>query len=245
MAKNAIFVENSANKKITGLGSAKVCATYSSIIATCPKDCDLRKNKECYGMYGHVGLINNRLDWKMTGSDSVKVAYQEKKAIRSAFKGGPIPQDGQKGGRDLRLHTVGDCKNNTSAKILASAADDWVKRGGGTVWTLTHAWKKIKKSSWGRNISVLASLDNPDDARKALRKGYAPAKYVNQFRHSHAYLQDGINWLPCRAQVRADVGCANCRLCLEANFLKKKKWGIMFEAHGMKMNRMKERLSNG
>jgi len=243
--KHAIFVEKTNNKKLSSYkDTIRVCTTYASIEATCPLDCELRETQECYGMHGHVGMINRRLGKGVTSKDAMKVAREEARMIKSAFDGGEIPQDGANGGRDLRLHTVGDCRTNGAAKILASAADDWVKRGGGKVWTYTHAWKKIKRSSWGRNISVLASLDNPDDAKKALRARYIPAKYVSEFRSRGLYNENGITWLPCRAQYHDDVGCADCRMCMKDR-LKKMKVGIVFEVHGVKINSMKERLSNG
>ena len=46
---------------------------------------------------------------------SVDVARAEASAIDGAFRGGPID------GRPLRLHTVGDCRNRTAARIVGGA----------------------------------------------------------------------------------------------------------------------------
>ena len=240
MDNAAILVKDSDNKKIRGYRGARVCITYSSIEATCPRTCKLYKTKECYGMYGRTSLILKRLDAGVTAGDSLQVTKVEAQKITDSFKGGTIPQDGAKGGRDLRLHTVGDTTTNRAAKYLAAAADHWYARGGGRVWTYTHAWQKIDRRSWG-SVSVLASVDKPEDVRKARARGYVPAKYVADF-PSKRWKSEGTTWIACPAQVRDNVGCADCRLCMNDQQLRSKRMGIAFEAHGSKGTAMKKRL---
>lgn len=101
MASLAIFVPASKNMKITGKG--EVSTTYTSIEASCPPTCKLRENG-CYGQQGHVGMVNARLSRGVTAPDSLQAALDEAAAIRAGiakFRGGKVPQDGKKGGRDL------------------------------------------------------------------------------------------------------------------------------------------------
>jgi hypothetical protein len=43
------------------------------------------------------------------------------------------------------------------------------------VFTYTHNWRKIKRSSWGRMISILASCETIPQVKQAMRRGYATA----------------------------------------------------------------------
>jgi hypothetical protein len=242
MEKHAIFVEKSENRKISG--GFGMSTTYLSIKATCPNSCVLKQTQECYAMCGgHVGMIVRRLDKGVKSNDAIKVAREEAREIRCAFRGGPIPQDGIKGGRDLRGRTSGDSRTNTTAKIFAAAIKNWKNRGGGSAWSYTHAWKDIKRSSWGKHVSILASIDNVKDAKRALREYYAPARYVPEFK-TKAWVENGIRWIPCPAQIKEEVTCATCRLCMNDKKLKKMKAGIAFTAHGNRGLQMKKRLLN-
>lgn len=231
---------------------------------------------------------------------SIKVAKAEALAIDGAFRGGPID------GRPIRLHTVGDCRNRTSARIVGEAASRWVERGGGNAWTYTHAWREVPRESWGPSVSVLGSIDVVGHARRAIQAGYAPARYVPAFPHgSRSWVESGVRWIPCPAQTRefktdgikvattyasiaktcpkscklkatrecygmhGHVGlvtrridakehagaivvessgnakikaCAQCGLCLNADRLRDRGFGIAFSAHGVKAKSMKRRL---
>lgn len=241
---NAIFVEKSTNHKLGGTwrkNEPRMCTTYTSIKATCPQSCVLYKTGECYAMLGYVGFITRRLDDGVGPRDSYYVALQEAKAIDQSFRGGMIRQDGMKGGRDLRLHTAGDCKTNIAAKIIAGAIDRWKERGGGDVWTYTHAWKKVHRECWG-GVSVLASIDKVEDAVMAVNAGYAPARYVARLQNgAKPWKEKGITWIPCKAQTK-DSSCAFCRICMGADKLLDKKMGVVFAAHGCKEGQMVARL---
>jgi hypothetical protein len=238
----AIFTSNSKNKKIRGYNGARVCTTYASIKGSCPLDCKLLETKECYALHGNVGLIIRRLDVGVKPEDSLRVAREEAQKIDESFGGGPIPQDGAKGGRDLRLHTAGDCKTNVTAGIIAAAAERWLQRGGGSVWSYTHAYKHVKRESWGP-VSIFASVDQPEEGLVVIEDGYAPARYVADFPKSgKPWKEMGVTWIPCPAQTKDDIGCADCRICMQANKLRKQNKGVAFEAHGCKVNKMKERL---
>jgi hypothetical protein len=83
-------------------------------------------------------------------------------------------------GRPLRLHTVGDCRTDEAARIVAAAAERYMDAGGGPVWTYTHAWRLVDRASWGR-VSVLASCETPEQVELARARGYATAIVVDEF----------------------------------------------------------------
>lgn len=231
----ALFVAESKNAKIAG--SHGVSATYASIEGTCPRSCRLYAERTCYAMAGYVRYVLNRFK---SGGTSVGIANEEAGAIREAFGGGPVPQDGARGGRDLRLHVSGDCRTVTGARVLASAARDWLLRGGGAVWTYTHAARTVPRAAWG-DVQVLGSIDSLADLPAVRKQGYAPARYVAEFPSEKAWHEAGTRWIPCPAQSR-DLACTDCRLCLNVDALRKRGAGIAFAAHGARRNTLKRRL---
>jgi hypothetical protein len=116
-------------------------------------------------------------------------------------------------GRDLRLHVVGDCPTNGAARIVAAAAARYVARGGGSVWTYTHAWRKVHRASWG-SVSVLASVETMADAKLAQARGYAVAMVVPEHASDRAEVVDGSRVVPCPEQSGRGVTCVDCRLCM-------------------------------
>ena len=233
----AFLVEASANAKIAG--RSKVAATYASIASTCPTSCPLR-GEGCYAQNGHVGMQSRKLDAETVST--TEAARQEARAIACAFSGNAIPQDGARGGRDLRLHVSGDCRANLAASIIGRACARWAARGGGSVWTYTHAWRDVLRASWGSAVSVLASCERTADGRAALRAGYAPAVVVPELpADGRAFERDGLRWIPCPSQTR-DVACTDCRLCFDDAGLRARKSGIAFAAHGARTSAVKRRL---
>jgi hypothetical protein len=225
-----IFAESSENKKIAGSG--QVAATYVATNVSCPTSCALR-NDGCYAEIGNVGFHVRKLNAKVPkGMRPEGAARQERTAILGAYKGGPIPQDGAKGGRDLRMHVSGDARTRRAVRSLAEAGADWRARGGGSVWTYTHAWKTVPRKDWG-TVSVLASMEDPRLAEAARAKGYAPALVVAEHLSDKAYTVPGsdIKWIPCPEQSRG-IACSDCRLCMNADRLRDTNRGIAFAAHG-------------
>lgn len=245
-ASITVFAPKSGNVKITGARKWRVSTTYAPIEQTCPDSCALRRSGECYALGGHVFFTMRRIEAAAaaSGADSLACARSEAIQLDAAFRGRRIPQDGARGGRDLRLHTSGDCRTRKAARALAAAARRWRKRGGGDVWTYTHGWRDVPRSDW-RGVSVLASLDSLDDVAAARAQGYAVARYVASFASDKAWREAGITWIPCPAQTReaSGVGCADCRLCMSADKLAARNAGIAFEAHGMRASAMKRRLT--
>ncbi len=233
----AIFVPASKNMKIVANRSrGQVATTYASIEASCPSSCGLRGNG-CYGQQGHVGMVNARLSRGVTAPDSLRAALDESSAIRAgiaSFRGGVVPQDGAKGGRDLRLHTLGDCATIEAAEILGAACREWMEAGGSKPWTYTHAWRDVPRVAWGEHVSVFASVDKAEDAREARALGYAIAYVTDKFQDTRAYhdLAFAYRSIPCPAQTREDIGCADCRLCMDDQGMAARQHAVVFEAHG-------------
>jgi hypothetical protein len=244
--KAAIIAVKSGNSKIkSARGKGEVATTYASIKASCPESCELRTSGTCYAQNGMVGFTVRRLDAATDGHAPLETAITEAAAIDAAFKGGAVPQDGAKGGRDLRLHTSGDCSTVEAAEIVGAAASRWAARSGGDVWTYTHAWRDVPRSAWGKDVSVLASVDNTADVAAAQAQGYTPARYVAEFPSAKGWVEAGVRWVACPAQTRDDMGCADCRLCMDADALKARNVGIAFSAHGTRANALKRRLQTG
>lgn len=227
----AIFAEKSTNVKIAGRGH--VSATYLATSVSCPTSCVLMRSG-CYAEMGNTGIHTHKLNKQAPkGMRPEAAARAERTKINVAFKGGPVPQDGVKGGRDLRLHVAGDARTKKSVHILVSAIDKWKERGGGSVWTYTHAWATVPRKEWGAGVNILASLENPAKAAEARKQGYAPALVVGTHKSDKAYTLEGsdVKWIPCPEQTRG-VPCSDCRLCMDTDRLFENNMGIAFAAHG-------------
>jgi len=234
----ATFVPSSKNSKLTNdPKSAAIATTYVSIKASCPPTCKLR-DAGCYGQSGNVSHTTRRLDKAASGHAPLEAAKSEHDAITSAisaFRGGMVPQDGHGGrGRDLRLHTVGDTASPEAAKLIALAAKRWTSKCGSKPYGYTHAWRLVTRKSFGRHVSMLASIDSPDELQEARKRGYAVAAYTDRFESDRVYFDKslGSKVLPCPAQTRENVSCVSCRMCMNDDRLKALGLVVMFEAHG-------------
>ena len=209
----AYFVLVSQNHK-----TGPVAATYASIEATCPKDCAF-KDAGCYAKGGRVGILNAQL---VTGVTPLQAAVQEARQIEAVRP--PL-------GLALRLHVSGDCRTVAAARRLGRAGVLWQDRGGGSVWTYTHAWRLVPRGAWGRGVSVLASIEHVGQAAAARKAGYAPALVVPAHPKSgRAWRAGGVRWIPCPEQTRG-IPCASCGLCFKADELRDRGAGIAFAAH--------------
>lgn len=210
-------VEISSNSKV-----GKVSATYVSQ-DSCPKSCPLR-NSGCYAESSFTGMQTRRLN-RESASQSLtpaQLAREESRQIRSLT--GRFP---------LRLHVVGDCATNTTAKIVSRAADEHARKFQNPVWTYTHAWRKVSRSSWG-NVSVLASVEHLEDAKLAMDQGYAAAVVVPEHRANVAWRDEstGLRVIPCPEQTGKSANCESCQLCWKSGWLRANRSVIAFEAHG-------------
>lgn len=193
-----------------------VATTYTSITATCPDTCTF-KDSGCYAQGGHTAFVVRRLDEaadhrRVRGT---RVNQLEAQLIDDQHPSG-VPQEGARGGIDLRLHVSGDVASKPGTTALALAADRWLARGGGSVWTYTHRWAQIPRATFGP-ISVLASVETPVQAEHAISRGYTPAMTVTHFLTKRvAYripASPHLQVVPCPAQT-GDVTCNECRLCM-------------------------------
>lgn len=220
-----------------------VAATYLSIRKSCDDVCVFKKGG-CFADSGYSKLMLTRLDAEL-GSTKPNLGRVEADAIDAMFVRG-VPQDGGRRGtkgRDLRLHVAGDAQDGAAARALSLAASRYQGRGGGTVWTYTHAWRRIPRADWGP-IEVLASVENGKDADRArYMRNYAPAIVVREFPSHRAFSVPGtdIRFVPCLAETQG-TNCVECRACFDTDGLKKRNLGIAFAVHGMASDAAKKRL---
>jgi hypothetical protein len=233
--KGVIYVSDSGNTKI--MGSKKVDATYASIKNTCPSTCSL-KNEGCYAQTSFVGMINARMERRARQGTPLQLAREEARCIDRSYNGGAVPV-----GRALRLHVAGDTRVVKGARSINAAISRWKKRGGGDVWSYTHAHRHVPRSEWS-NVSVLASVDSTAEVEQARKQGYAPAIVVSEHLSEKSYKLPGSDttFIPCPNQTRG-VGCSDCRLCMKADWLYKTNRGIAFSVHGVRKNNLKKRLT--
>jgi hypothetical protein len=221
--KAVIVKEKSANAKI-GIAST----TYASQ-KSCPLTCPWL-NKGCYAQLGLTGIHTNRLN-KSGVTDIVEIAEAEATGIR-----------GLTGQYHLRIHTVGDCTTNETAKIVAEAAKEHMGKQGMIAWTYTHA-HDVDRESWG-DVSVLRSCETIDQIKQATEDGYASVIVVDHFESEKPYdIGDGYVGIPCRNQVNKDITCVNCKLCLKDKNLHRLKRVILFEPHGVLKSKVKDTLN--
>jgi hypothetical protein len=224
----AIAVQKSANGKLSP--DKSVSTTYAGIANSCPDSCTEKRDGTCYVSAGYyTGMINSKLQfYKATPRE---VAREEAKAI-----------DGLKArGQALRIHTGGDCRTNDAARYVSAAAKRFRVRGGGSVWTYTHAWRDVSRKSW-RDVSVLASIDTLSDVPTATAKGYACAIILPFPENKKAWKVDGLTIIPCPAQVKDTVTCTDCRLCWNDQKLIERRAVIAFEPHGSGAKKIEKRL---
>ncbi len=228
-------------RRFTPVGP-RVSSTYVSISSTCPTSCTFRNNG-CYAQTGFTGRAIKQLD--AVGATEREAIDDEVRQIDSFGRYRGIPQDGGrrgKSGRDLRLHVAGDVRSVESVEALAAAATRWKARGGGDVWTYTHAWRSLPRAAWGP-VSVLASVEDAGSAAIARLRGYVPAVVVAEFPSDRAFDLPGLGRvIPCPGETRGAT-CVECRLCLDADALARRDVAIGFAVHGNgKLGALKRRL---
>jgi len=221
-------VEVSGNQKI-----GPVSATMTSQ-ASCPRYCPFIESG-CYAMTGPQGWQTAKLN-RSTVTDPVEIAKAEAAAIGTLSAARP-----------LRLHVVGDCTSNETARILADAVCQYKRRGKRNhgvepaTWTYSHSWPDIGRRSFGP-ISVLASCESARQVQTARKKGYAAALVVDYFRSDKAYTVDGVKVVPCPQQTGRSENCMSCKLCWNDGRLRKIGVTIGFRAHGNQANSVRKQL---
>jgi hypothetical protein len=222
----ALGVANNANKKI---GDA---ATTYAAQTSCPDSCPFFAGGGCYAENGSLGkFVTAPLNRAASAvpHTALDVAKAEAKEI-DRMKVAP--------GQPLRLHTVGDCKTDEAAREVAAAAARYRARGGGPVWTYTHAWRDVARESWG-DVSVFASCETTADTVQARARGYSPSIVVEQFASDKRHIVDasesdkavGVDILPCPEQTRG-VSCSDCKRCFDDKQVGEFGYAIAFAIHG-------------
>lgn len=208
-----------------------VASTHVSIAATCPNTCTF-KGSGCYEQSGASGRHSAARDAAADGWTALEVIRVEADAIDHLGLYG-VPQDGARGGRDLRLHVGGDVSCADGARLLGAAASGWHRRRGGRVWTYTHRWRSVPLEAWGPDVSVLASCDHPSEVADAWRSGYAVAVLVPNFPNGPRTFKLGSRTVvPCPVEAGAQTTCATCRLCMHDLRLRGSNLVIAFRKHG-------------
>lgn len=227
----ALAKARSTNAKI---GDA---ATTYAAQTSCPTSCVFFDGGGCYAEEGPLGKFVtgplNKAAALAEGHTPLDVAQAEADAIDALEV---VP------GFPMRLHTVGDCSTTEAAQVVAAAAWRYMHRGGGPVWTYTHAWRTVPRWAW-HGVDVLASCETPDDVAEAHARGYATAMVVAQFEQRSLYKADGVHVLPCPAQTTGGVSCSSCRLCMDSGRLHGKGLTIAFALHGVPVTMRRARLA--
>lgn len=197
-----------------------VAATYAPIAQTCPVSCPLRNNG-CYAQSGNVGFKVRRTEEYSDGMNGDTVATLEGDEIADMAPHAPP-------NHALRIHVSGDATSDYRAQQMARGASVW----NGPVWSYTHAWRDVARTSWGR-VSILASCEQLSQVIAAAARGYAAALVVAHHpADGRAYrTSDGVKVIPCPSQTRG-VLCTDCRLCWDDQLLLALNACIAFEAHG-------------
>lgn len=234
----AIAVERSTNRKV-----GNVSVTHAAQ-ESCWEGCAFR-NSGCYAEVGAQLFTTRRLNRRGKGKSPAVIARDEARAI-----------DGLTGKRLMRLHIVGDCQTDYAAMVVSAAAARYVRRGkykasDKRVWAYTHSWRQVRRSSWNRAVSILASCETEDHIRQARARGYASAIVVNDFAgNERTYtLPGGERVIPCPAQTHEhlpedrQVTCEDCRLCLDSERLLKAGLSIAFAAHSQGERKAREAIA--
>jgi len=217
-------VEKSANSK-----TGPVSVTYAPI-HSCPTSCPFL-DSGCYAQTGHCGMHLAKLNKTAEAEGFTRpldIAKKEAEAIKKL-----------KGDKPLRLHIVGDCRTSQAAEVVAKAAAEYTAKEGQPVWTYTHAWKQVPRSKWG-SISVLASCETIDEAKAAMKRGYA-ASIVRLKEFSRPFAWENVILMPCLEMTKG-TKCDKCKLCFNDQALLQKKKVICFFPHGSGTNKAKDAI---
>jgi hypothetical protein len=202
--------------------------------ASCPSSCPFY-DAGCYAEGGPQGIQTHRLNRSPLKAPAA-IANAEAAAITTLTAERP-----------LRLHIVGDCTTNSTARILGTAVRKYKRQGSrhyGTepaAWLYTHAWRTIDRKAFGP-ISALASCETLSQVTTARAKGYATALVVDRFESAKAYVVGGVKLVPCPQQTKRSDNCMSCKLCWDDTRLREAGITIAFEAHGQRARKVRDTL---
>lgn len=222
---SARAVEQTSNRKV-GAVSVTMASQQS-----CPNDCPLY-HSGCYAESGPQGIHTARLNRANVRATALQIAKHEAREI-----------DGLSGTRPLRLHVVGDCKDDRTASTVSAAADRYTARANQPTWGYTHGWRNTARASWGK-VSILASCETTGQAHEAIARGYAAAIVVQEYRSEKTYQHDGLNVIPCPEMTGRTEDCTSCRLCWNDRYLRESKSVVAFRVHGSGTRKATQQLIN-
>lgn len=228
----ALAIPKSGNEK-----TGPIAATYTGTDRTCV-GCPHKGTGSCYYESGfRTRGLNGRLNDAARGQKAsrLRIARAEARAIDGLLTSGRVKN------RPLRIHVGGDAPTPEAAALIAGAARRYSERIEAPAYTYTHAWRDVPRSAW-QGVSVLASVESLKDAKKALKLGYAPAIIVDHFDGDKSSIVDGIRLIPCPAQTKDNISCADCRLCMDADRLVSTRSAVAFAAHGVQARKTREIL---
>lgn len=220
------------------------CPTAANSSRACPF-----LGSGCYAEYGNTNWTRLRVNKAAKAASPTPDQIAEDEALEITKK--IVEPVQKKGGAflPLRLHVVGDCVTDKAARTLAEAVKPILDKGV-PVWTYTHAWRDVSRSSWG-GVSVLASCETVEDTKRAMGKGYATAMVVEKFPGPQRFEQDGVKIQPCPNEaVSKDIKCSGgegakaCRLCFNDKRLLSEKTVIAFDAHSGGKKKVVAALNN-
>lgn len=235
-----VLISNALALAVPKSGNAKtgaIAATYTGTDRTCT-GCPHKGTGSCYYESGfRTRGLNERLNSAARDQKAsrLRIAKAEARAIDGLLTSGKVKH------RPLRIHVGGDAPTPEAARLIAGAARRYSERVEAPAYTYTHAWRDVPRDAW-QGVSVLASVETVEDAKLALARGYAPAIIVDHFDGNRASTVDGIRLIPCPAQTRDDVSCADCKLCMRADTLVANRSAVAFAAHGMQARKTREIL---
>lgn len=224
------LILNTENRKLLG------CAVTYVAQQSCPQEC-LFLNQGCYAEYGPMlWSVTSKLNLEVKGLRPAELARMEGGMIWG------MRYDPRARNRPLRLHGVGDCASDYAAQEVSSAADHWILTNEAPVWSYTHAWRNVKRESWG-NVSILASVENPRDLALATKRGYAAAMIVPEFPNGPKAFKgfQDFKIVPCPEQTLG-IGCRDCKLCFKDKWLHENRIVIGFTPHGVGQKKVRQTL---
>ena len=205
---------------------------------SCPDGCKLKTNGSCYAMSGPLRLHWDQVSLgphadKPRGLDLLEFCN----SIRSLPEGS-LMRHNQAG--DLPVHPNGSINYHALKLITAAITDRKI-----TAWTYTHhdvenlenSAAVIKTTKAGLTVNL--SCHNQQYAAAKYRKGFAVTCIVPKDTQVNSWCTDGVKFVICPAQTKANKTCAECRLCADAN----RTCIIAFKAHGTQARKVESTIA--
>lgn len=179
-----------------------VRATYRQVGPTCPNECSLLNN----GCYAQKGLV------KMHQSGA-EPSDNDADEILSYLKDLP-------GGKKIRHHVSGDFfkDNKPDRDYIGAILQGHLERPDLEGWSYTHGWERLEAEqlNCAESLTVNASTDNLEQAKKAKREGWPVTTVVESDAPKNQTLDSGEKVVVCPSQTD-DVPCSECKLCMQKN----------------------------